>query len=91
MVGVSNNPTTYNEREDKKMERKSLLDLFFDNIDKFNEKGCKFIKLGEIEKAIEIYIKKIDYIRYAYEFNVIDIKVAVTMTDDTKRLIDILS
>lgn len=73
------------------MERKSLLDLFFDNIDKFNEKAIKFIKSGEIEKAIEIYIKKIDYIRYSYEFNVIEIRTAVQMTEDTRRVIDILS
>lgn len=83
--------TEHKTSEDKKMERKSLLDLFFDNIDKFNEKACKFIKSGEIEKAIEIYIKKNDYIRYAYEFNIIEIRTAVQMTDDTRRVIDILS
>ena len=73
------------------IEKKSLLNLFFDEIDLFNEKACTLIKAGEIEKAIEIYIKKIDYIRHAYEFNVIPIKIAGQMTDDTRRLIKILS
>lgn len=71
--------------------KESLLNLFFDEIDLFNKKACTFIKAGEIEKAIEIYIKKIDYIRYAYEFNVITIRRASQMTDDTRRIIDILS
>lgn len=73
------------------MEKESLLNIFFDNIDLFNRKAVSFIKNGDIDKAIEIYKRKIDYIRYSYEFDVISLKRALTMTDDTKRLIDILS
>lgn len=73
------------------MDKEKMINVFYDNIDLFNKKAVSFIKHGAIEKAIEIYERKIDYIRYSYEFGVINLERALRMTDDTKRLIDILS
>lgn len=73
------------------MDNEILTLVFYNNIDLFNKKAVLFIKKGDIDKAIEIYKRKIDYIRYSYEFDVINLARAMSMTDDTKRLIDILS
>ena len=73
------------------MEKEKLLNVFFDNIEGFNNLGSTFIKRGDIEKAIEIFKKKIDYIRYSYEFEIISLERALQMMEDTKHLINILS
>lgn len=73
------------------MEKFDIIKTFYDNIDGFNRQGVLFLKGGNVEKAIEIYVKKIEYIRYSYEFEVISLERACQMTRDTKRLIDILS
>lgn len=73
------------------MYNEKLINVFYDNIDLFNKKAVSFIKNGYIDNAIEIYKRKIDYIRYSYEFDVINLERAMSMTDDTKHLIDILS
>ena len=73
------------------MDNERLINVFYDNIDLFNKKAVSFIKNGDIDKAIEIYKCKIDYIRYSYEFNVINLVRAMTMTEATKNVIDILS
>lgn len=73
------------------MDNEKLIIKFFDNIDGFNRQGVLFLKGGNVEKAIETYVKKIEYIRYAHEFDVISSEMACQLTRDTKRLIDILS
>lgn len=73
------------------MDNERLINVFYDNIDLFNKKAVSFIKNGDIDKAIEIYKRKIDYIRYSYEFDVIDLVRAMSMTDYTKHVIGILS
>lgn len=67
------------------------INKFYDNIDGFNRQGALFLKAGNVENAIETYVKKIEYIRYAYEFKVISFERACQMTRDTKRLIYIIS
>lgn len=73
------------------MDNEKLINVFYDNIDLFNKKAVSFIKKGEIDKAIEIYNRKIDYIRYSYEFDVIDLVRSMCMTDYTKHMIGMLS
>lgn len=73
------------------MDNERLINVFYDNIDLFNKKAISFIKNGDIDKAIEIYKRKIDYIRYSYEFDVINLVRAMSMTEATKNVIDILS
>lgn len=73
------------------MDNEKLINVFYDNIDLFNKKAVLFIKNGDIDKAIEIYKRKIDYIRYSYEFDVINLVRAMSMTDDTKHIIGMLS
>ena len=73
------------------MDNERLINVFYDNIDSFNKKAVSFIKNGDIDKAIEIYTRKIDYIRYSYEFGVINLVRAMSMMDDTKRIVDILA
>ena len=68
-----------------------LMSKFFDNIDGFNKLAISYIKDGFVDKAIEVYEKKLEYIRYAYEFEVISAERACIMRIDTRRLIDILS
>lgn len=91
MVGVSNNPTTHNESEDIKMDNERLINVFYENIDSFNKKAVSFIENGDIDKAIDIYKRKIDYIIYSYEFDVINLVRAMSMKEATKNVIDILS
>jgi len=68
-----------------------LLNAFYDNILLFNKKAISCIENGNNEKAVEIYKRKIDYIKYSYEFDVISLVTAMRMTEDTESVIDILS
>ena len=73
------------------MHDTDLMSKFFDNIDGFNKQAISYIKDGFVDKAIEVYEKKLEYIRYAFEFDVISAERACIMRIDTRRVIDILS
>lgn len=73
------------------MNDTKIMSKFFDNIDRFNKLAVIYIKNGFVDEAIEVYEKKLDYIMYAFEFDVISAERACSMRIDTRRVIDILS
>ena len=73
------------------MDNEKLINIFFDNTDRFNKIAISYIKDGFIDNAIETYKEKLRYIRYSFEFGVISEERATSMIEATRNVIDILS